>query len=186
MPPSSVRRTVTPIVERTERLIVGRRSIPFVVLAVILALVGVAAVLAVRQYNDSRDAAMNELHSRVVVAAATANAYFAGTVETLTSIAASQPVIEGNRPQMLAYFRRVAPPGNKVFTGGLGWIDATGQSRVSSARARLGRPVDVSDRTYFKSVRRDEARTSARGISAKQTRLRIVVSAVPTRTPRAR
>ena len=171
---------MTPIVERTERLIVSRRSVPFVVLAIILALVGVAAVLAVRQYNDSRDGAMNDLHSRVVVAAATADAYFAGTVETLSSIAAAQPVIDGNDAQMLAYFRRVAPPGSKVFTGGLGWIDATGQSRVSSARARFGEPVDVSDRTYFKRVVATNAPYVSQGLTSKRTRIRIVVVAVPT------
>ena len=180
VPPSSVRPGVTPIVARAKRLIASRRSIPFVVLAVILALVGVAAVLAVRQYDDSRDATMNELHSRVVVAAATANAYFAGTVETLTSIAASQPVIEGNQPQMLAYFRRVAPPGNKLFTGGLGWIDAKGLSRVSSSSAKLVRPVDVSGRTYFREVVRTDKPYISAGLTAKRTRIRIVVAAVPT------
>lgn len=180
VPPAGVRHGVTRLVARAERMIAGRRSIPFVVLAVILALVGVAAVLAVRQYNDNRDATMNELHARVVVAAATANAYFAGTVETLTSIAASQPVIEGNQPQMLAYFRRVAPPGNKVFTAGLGWIDAKGLSRVSSSRATLARPVDVSDRTYFREVVRTDKPYISAGLTAKRTGIRIVVTAVPT------
>jgi serine phosphatase RsbU (regulator of sigma subunit)/anti-sigma regulatory factor (Ser/Thr protein kinase) len=171
---------VISIVARTERLIASRRSIPFVVLAVILALVAVAGVLAVRQYNDSRNAAMNELHSRVVVAAATANAYVAGTVETLTSIGASQAVIDGNEPLMLAYFRRVAPPGNNVFTGGLGWIDAKGQSRVSSSLPNLARPVDVSHRTYFKRVVATNRPYVSAGLISKRSRVRIVVVAVPT------
>jgi serine phosphatase RsbU (regulator of sigma subunit)/anti-sigma regulatory factor (Ser/Thr protein kinase) len=180
VPPSSARPRRTGAVARTERLIASRRSIPFVVLAGILALVGVAAVLAVRQYDHSRNAALNELHSRVVVAAATANAYFAGTVETLTSVAASQAVIDDNEPQMLAYLRRVAPPGNKVFTGGLGWIDAKGQSRVSSSLAKLARPIDVSDRTYFKQVMATNRPYVSAGLTSKRRRTRIVVVAVPT------
>jgi serine phosphatase RsbU (regulator of sigma subunit)/anti-sigma regulatory factor (Ser/Thr protein kinase) len=179
-PPSRVPSGLTRSAVRPERLLVSRRSVPFVVLAVILALVGVAAVLAVRQYDDSRNAAVSELHSRVVVAAATANAYFTGAVETLTAIAASQAVIDRSQPRMLAYFRRVAPPGNKVFTAGLGWIDTQGRSRVSSSLGTLARPVDVSGRTYFKQVVGTNRPYISAGLTAKRTGIRIVVIAVPT------
>lgn len=180
LPPPRVRATVTPLVERTERLIVSRRYIPFVVLAVILALVGVAAVLGVRQYDDNRDVAMAELRSRVSVAAATANAYFAGDVATLTSIAAAQPVLDADEPGMLAYFRRVAPPGNTTFSGGLSWIDARGQSRVSSHLDHIGAPVDTSDRTYFKRVLATDTPYVSKGLTSRRTSFRIVAVAVPT------
>ena len=117
----------------------SRSAIPYVVIAAILALVAVATVLAVRQYDDSRDAAVNELRTKVVIGAATLSAYFSGDLATLSAIASAQPVIEQDQQRMYAYFRRVAPPGNKLFTAGLGWIDAKGQSRVSSALPASGR-----------------------------------------------
>ena len=51
-------------------------TIPLVVLAAVLALVAVAAVLAWRQYDDTRQAALNELRAKVAIGAATLNAYF--------------------------------------------------------------------------------------------------------------
>jgi serine phosphatase RsbU (regulator of sigma subunit)/anti-sigma regulatory factor (Ser/Thr protein kinase) len=180
VPRSRARPSVTQLGERTERLIVSRRDIPFVVLAVILALVGVAAVLAVRQYHDNKDAAVNELRSRVVVAAVTFNAYFAGDLATLSSMAASTPVIEADEKEIHAYLRRVAPPGNATFTGGLGWIDAKGQARASSSLATLARPVDVSDREYFRRVVATNKPYVSAGLVARRTGLRIVVMAVPT------
>jgi serine phosphatase RsbU (regulator of sigma subunit)/anti-sigma regulatory factor (Ser/Thr protein kinase) len=159
---------------------VSRRSIPYVVLAVILALVAVAAVLGVRQYDDSRDVAVNELRAKVVVGAATLSAYFSGDLTTLAAIASSQPVIDADQQRMHAYFRRVAPPGSKLFTGGLAWLDAKGQSRVSSSLPRLGRPVDASSRAYFKTVMATNLPYISAGIVSKRTRLRVVVIAVPT------
>jgi serine phosphatase RsbU (regulator of sigma subunit)/anti-sigma regulatory factor (Ser/Thr protein kinase) len=169
-----------PLAARTRHLILGRRSLPYVVLAVILALVAVATVLGVRQYHQSRDAAVGELRTKVAVAAATLSAYFAGDLATLNAVAASQPVIDGNPQRMQAYLRRVAPPGNRLFTGGLGWVDAKGLSRVSSTLPALNRPVDVSQRMYFKTVMATKQPYVSAGIVAKRTRLRVVVIAVPT------
>jgi serine phosphatase RsbU (regulator of sigma subunit)/anti-sigma regulatory factor (Ser/Thr protein kinase) len=154
--------------------------VPFIVLAVILALVALAAVLAVRQYEDNRDAAVNELRTKVVIGAATLSAYFTGDLATLSSIAASQPVMDGDEQRMHDYFRRIAPPGNKTFTGGLAWIDAKGLSRVSSSLPALGTPVDTSDRVYFKTVKATDAPYISAGIVSKRTKLRVVIIAVPT------
>ena len=158
----------------------SRRAIPFVVLAVILALVGVAAVLGVRQYDDNRDVAVNELRTKVVIGAATLSAYFSGDLATLRTIAASQPVIDGDEQRMHDYFRRIAPPGNRSFSGGLAWIDAKGLSRVSSSLPTLGKPVDTSSRVYFKTVRATDAPYISAGLVSKRTNLRVVVIAVPT------
>jgi anti-sigma regulatory factor (Ser/Thr protein kinase) len=155
------------------------RSIPLVLFVVILALVGVAAVLAVRQYDDNRHAALSELRAKVAIGATTLNAYFGGDIATLTAIAASQPVIEGDEQGMTSYLRRVAPPGSKMFNGGLGWIDAAGQSRVSSLPAQ-SEPVDASGRIYFKTVQRTNAPYVSAGIVSQRTNLRIVAIAVPT------
>jgi anti-sigma regulatory factor (Ser/Thr protein kinase) len=178
--PAASARTEVPLRRRSERLIVSRRAIPYAVIAVILALVGVATVLAVRQYDDSRDVAVNELRTKVVIGAATLTAYFSGDLATLNAIAATQPVVDADPQRMYAYFRRVAPPGNKLFTGGLGWIDTKGQSRVSSTLPRLGPSVDVSNRTYYKTVVARNAPYISAGINAKRTQLRVVVIAVPT------
>ena len=164
----------------TDRLFVSRRSISLAVLLAILALVAVAAVLGVRQYNDSRDAAVTELRAKVEIGAATLSAYFAGDLSTLRSIAVSQPVIEGNEQQMHAYLRRIAPPGSAVFTGGLAWLDARGRSRVSSTLPRIAKPIDVSDRGYFKQVMATNAPYVSAGLTSKRTNLRVVVIAVPT------
>lgn len=179
MPPVGAR-TAVPLAARAERLILGRRSVPYVVLAVILALVAVATVLGVRQYHDSRNAAVNELRAKVLVGAATLSAYFSGDLATLNAIAASQPVINGDQQGMFAYFRRVAPPGNRLFNGGLGWLDAKGESRVSSTLPALGPPVDLSNRAYFKIVMRTRLPYVSAGILAKRTQLRVVAIAVPT------
>jgi serine phosphatase RsbU (regulator of sigma subunit)/anti-sigma regulatory factor (Ser/Thr protein kinase) len=158
----------------------ARRSLPLVVLVVVLLLVGVAAVLGVRQYNDNRNVALNELRTKAAIGATTLNAYFAGDIATLTAIAASQPVVDGDEQRMHTYLRRVAPPGNQTFTGGIAWIDAKGRSRVSSSIPTLGKPVDASDRVYFKTVEATNAPYVSAGIVSKRTNLRVVVIAVPT------
>ena len=80
---------------------------------------------------------MNELRAKAVIGATTLTAYFGGDIATLTAIAASQPVMDGDEQRMTAYLRRIAPPGSTTFNGGMGWIDAKGESRVSSSLADL-------------------------------------------------
>ena len=123
---------------------------------------------------------MNELRSRVVVASVTFSAYFAGDLATLTAIAASTPVIDADETRIHGYLRRVAPPGNATFTGGLGWINAKGRSRASSSLPTLASPVDVSDREYFRRVMTTDKPYVSAGLVARRTGMRIVVMAVPT------
>ncbi len=115
------------------------------------------------------------------IGAATLTAYFAGDLSTLTvdrGVAARHR--RGTSRQMHAYFRRIAPPGSTVFTGGLAWIDAKGRSRVSSSLPRIAKPIDVSDRVYFKQVMATNAPYVSAGLTSKRTNLRVVVIAVPT------
>ncbi len=157
-----------------------RRYVPAVVLAAVLALVAVAGLLAWRQYDNARLVATSEVQARVTLAAGDAEAYFTGDIGTLKAVARSQVVIDSDRVEMLAYFRRVASADAVSFPGGVSWIDAKGISRVTSAQATLARPVDVSDRSYFKAVIATGRPFVSEGIVSRRNGHHVVVIAVPT------
>ena len=160
-----------------------RRQAPLAVLVAVAALVAVSALLAWGQYRDGRDTAVKELRARVVLASTVFNTYFAGQIATLDGIAASPTFRQGDDLRKAAYLRRVAPPGNKLFTGGLQWVDAH-ERRVSSVRSGLGTPIGVADRSYFQSVRTTGKPFVSEGLVGRRIRQRLVVIAVPTHDPR--
>ena len=114
--------------------------------------VGVSALLAWRQYDAEKKKALVELQARVVLASTVFDTYFAGQLGLLNSIAASPAVVAADQPAMRAYFTRLESGKAKPFTGGLGWIDRQGVSRVSSNRRTGAPPLSVADRSYFKAV----------------------------------
>ncbi|MEO9174566.1 MAG: SpoIIE family protein phosphatase, partial [Gaiellales bacterium] len=161
-----------------------RRYVPVLVLVAVLALVAVAGVLAWRQYDDGRQAATNEVRARVALIAVDLQAYFTGDITALKAVARSQAVVDGDRRQMLAYFRRVEAADRKAFPVGISWVDTSGISRVSSTVSHLAAPVDVSDRDYFREAfTRNEPFVSA-GIVSRRTGTHVAVIAVPTHDAR--
>jgi hypothetical protein len=157
-----------------------RRYVSAIVVVAVVALVAVSGVVADHQYRDSKLVAINELRGRVVLASTVFDAYFAGDLATLDALAKSEPVIRGDQGAMLAYFRRVAPPGNTTFTGGVAWINAKGISRVSSTYPRLVRPINVTDRSYYRRAIATNAPFISEGLVSRRTRNRVIVLAVPT------
>ena len=145
-----------------------------------LALVGVAGALARQQYDDARRSAVDNARARVILASAMIDSYFGGQIATLSAIAQSPPVLSGDTGAMRAYFRRVEPARGGPFTGGLGWADRQGVFRASSTTLPE-RGLNVSDRSYFKSVTTTGSPFVSEGLASRHTRRRVIVMAVPTR-----
>src|SRR5262249_49776026 len=139
-----------------------------------------AALLAVQQYQDARDAALRAVRNRTVLASSVFDVYFAGQVAQLNAIADAPAVVAQDQPAMTAYFKRVVASNPQPFTGGLGWVDRQGVSRVSSNAAPPGQePVSVADRAYFQQAVAGKPFVSE-GITARRSNQHIVVIAVPT------
>jgi len=155
---------------------------PSLLLAVLLAgllLVGAAGGLAWHQYDEARRTAVNNARARVILASAIVDTYFSGELAALESIARSATVQSGDRVAMREYFKRVQPSVGGPFAGGLGWIDSRGLAQASSG-PQSGTPLDLSDRTYFKTVMATGAPFVSEGIASRRTHRRILVMAVPT------
>src|SRR5262249_14308611 len=133
---------------------VFRRRLAITAVLAVAALVAVSAGLALRQYRHAQRTDVNELRSRVTVAAAVVDAAFAGDRSTLDAIAAAPAFVRTDRPAMGAYLRRFAAIRGQPFNGGLGWADARGRIVVSSRRRVGGLSTSVADRSYFGRVMR--------------------------------
>ncbi len=161
-----------------------RRTLTISAVLSIVVIAGVSSLLAVRQYQHAQQSAATDLQARVVIAAAVVDASFAGQISTLNSIADAPAVVGTSEKQMLAYFRRVersAPP----FNGGLGWIDKTGELRVSSS-AGLAAPINLSSRVYFKRVLATGAPYVSAGLIGARNGQEVIVTAVATRDSNGR
>ena len=84
-----------------------------------------------------------------------------GGIATLQATAASPVVAERHTAEMGAYFRRVHASAGKLFTGGIGWIDANGNVRASSLKSHR-RPSTSATATTSSGSSRPGSRTSAR------------------------
>ena len=157
-----------------------RRRLLFGALLAGLALVGVAGGLAWHQYDDARRIAVNDARARVILAGTIIDTYFSGELATLASIAQSASCRRVTPPRCAptssAFSRRRA----SAFTGGLGWIDRNGIWRVSGDASPTV-PLDLSDRSYVKTVMATGAPFVSEGIAARRTGRQIIVLAVPTR-----
>ena len=150
-----------------------------------LVLVCVAGALAWRQYDDARVSAVNDARTRVTLAGAMIDTYFGGELTTLSSIAQSPSVRAGDEAAMRAYFLRVEPPAGGPFDGGVGWIDHAGRVRVSTNQLVNG-GIDVSARSYFKTVMATGAPSVSEGLTTHATHRKAIVMAVPTRDAQGR
>ena len=158
-----------------------RRRFGVVAVAAIVLLVVLGAVLAWRQYDDSKQKALNDMHARVVLAATVFDTYFAGQLGTLSAIADSPSVVRTDTDQMATYFAALQSSSKQeLFTGGLGWIDRSGTSRVSGSNPR-GTRLRVTDRSFFKAVITTGKPFISEGLTSRVGGLRVVVMAVPTR-----
>ncbi len=148
----------------------------------VLMVVAVAAFLAWQQYDDTRTTALNTMHVRANLAGTLLDTYFAGQIAALQAMAAGPAVMNLDEPAMLAYFKRVEPPNGPAFTGGIGWIDLTGASRVSSTPGTVaGSGVNLADRAYFKAVVGTEKPFVSEGLTTRRSGEHAIVMAVPTR-----
>lgn len=151
--------------------------------AVVLAIVVVAAVAvgsAVRQYHQAQHAALNDLRSRSVVAAAVVDAAFAGDISTLSAAAAAPAVVNLDLPNMSAYFHRLEAANGALFNGGMGWADRTGAVRVSTNTAPVSATLSISNRTYFKQALATGKPYVSAGLIGRSLAQPVVVVAVPT------
>lgn len=164
-----------------------RRRLGAGALVVLTLVVGVSTVLSWRQYDQEKQKALKEMQARVVLASTVFDTYFAGRLAILNSIAASPAVVEADEPAMRAYFARLEDGKAKSFTGGIGWIDRQGFSRISSNR-RPGVPAPtVADRSYFKAVVSTGAPFISEGLVTRSSaKRRVVIMAVPARDERGR
>jgi serine phosphatase RsbU (regulator of sigma subunit)/anti-sigma regulatory factor (Ser/Thr protein kinase) len=159
-----------------------RRWALIAALAAVLALAGIASALAWHQYSDARQRALGDLRAKVELTSGLLGEYFNGELGTLSSIAKAPVVVDRHQSGMLTYFHHVQPSGGKLFPGGLGWIDRSGISRVTSSEKAARAGTDVSDRTYFQTVMRTGRPYVSGGLRARpDPRKRIVIMAVPTR-----
>jgi serine phosphatase RsbU (regulator of sigma subunit)/anti-sigma regulatory factor (Ser/Thr protein kinase) len=155
------------------RLVVGA-------LLAVIVLTGLAIVFAWRQYSDARRDALASMQSRAILAASVLDAYFAGQLSTLSSIAQAPAVVETDIPAMTAYFRRVQPPKGTLFPAGLGWIDRKGFQRATSTPSG---PVglNLAERSYFKNAIRTGKPFVSEAVVARLSGRRLLVMSVPTR-----
>jgi serine phosphatase RsbU (regulator of sigma subunit)/anti-sigma regulatory factor (Ser/Thr protein kinase) len=146
----------------------------------VLTLVAPATVMAWRQYDDAKRHALSELGARVALASTVFDVYFDGQLAVLRSIAKSPTVASGDVGAMTAYFRRVQPPGGKLFPAGLGWIDLRGRVRASTLPGGRGQGLSVSRRDYFGKTVSTRRPFISGGLVARITHRRLIVLAVPT------
>src|SRR5262245_52485582 len=118
------------------------------------------------------------MQARVVAVSAIVDTYFQGQVGTLDAIAQARAVVDQRVPALDAFLERLAPPRNRTFSGGIGWVDRSGTVRASSKAGR--RPVDVSDRLYFRRVLATGSPYVSAGLVGRQNRQPVVVVALPT------
>ena len=158
-----------------------RRRLGAGALVILTVVVGVSALLAWRQYDAEKKKDLVEMKARVVLASTVFNTYFAGQLGLLSSIAASPSVVSADQVAMRTYFKRLESAKAKPFTGGLGWIDRQGVSRVASNRRTGAAPLSVADRSYFKAVVATGDPFVSEGLVTRTANRRVVIMAVPTR-----
>ncbi len=84
---------------------------------------------------------------------------------------------------MSEYFRRVETGGGSIFTGGVGWLNRSGDVIASSTK---GPPANLSDRLYFRRVMATGRAYVSAGLVGRRLAQPIIVVAVPTRNAAGR
>ena len=159
-----------------------RRSGPVAALIAVLVLAGLAAGLAWRQYDDTRQRSLEDLQAKITLANAVFRTSFDGDIRVLQSIAQAPVVLAREQQGMADYFHRVQPRGGQPFSAGLFWADRRGVVRVSSNQPRPIASTGVADRSYFRQALATGKPFVSEGLVARSASgTRIVTIAVPTR-----
>ena len=138
----------------------------------------VSAALAWRQYRDDQHRAVSDLNARVVLVGA------AGELVSRRRRLDSRRDVGGAvgvRIEAGADIRLLQAglgSGGTIFTGGIGWVDRSGEVVASSSG---GAGVGVADRVYFKPVTATRKPYISAGLIGRKLRQPIIVVAVPTR-----
>ena len=147
-------------------------------------LVVLGTFFAWRQYDDAKDKALDDMRARVVLASTVFDTYFAGQIATLEL---DRQLRRPSSTRTRRGWRRTSsdvqkhePGAQPTFTGGLGWIDRDGNSRVSD-RFPKGSGSNVADRAYFKAVMATGKPYISEGLVTRVGQRRVVIMAVPTR-----
>ena len=163
------------------RMSTFRRRFAASALAATVLLVALGAFFAWRQYDDAKQKSLNEMRARVVLASTVFDTYFDGRLATLNSIAQAPSVVRSDTTAMARYFSRLQQSdAQPLFSGGLGWIDRDGISRVSD-RDPNGSGLSVADRAYFTTVMSTGKPYISEGLVTRSDAKRVVIMAVPTR-----
>jgi serine phosphatase RsbU (regulator of sigma subunit) len=157
-----------------------RNRVALGALVALLVLGAVAGLLAWRQYEDAQRNARNGLRARAFLATAVLDTYFQGQLAALQAMASSPVVVDEDEAGMAAYFKRVQAGNATGLSGGVGWVDARGVSRVSSTTGTTEPGTRVADRSYFKAVMATGKPFVSEGITTRRSQERVVVLAVPT------
>ncbi len=155
----------------------GRRLALAISLVAVLA-VAVGILLAVESYRHAQHRIEAE-SGKLAEDTATEAATLAGIrIEYLRGIAASKPVVEGNRAAMRPFFEAML--GRHVVLDDIGWVRADGKEAVTLSRppAASGR-IDLSDRVYVRRVRQTQEPYVSDVVISKQSGRPVVVIAVP-------
>jgi anti-sigma regulatory factor (Ser/Thr protein kinase) len=160
-----------------------RRLIAVAALAVV-ALAAVSGFLAWRQYRDNQHRAVTDLNARVVLVGGIIDTGVAGGISTLQAVADAPSVRAADTALMSRYFKRVKAGGGKLFTGGIGWIDAAGDVGASSSTSTSR--GNVADRQYFRQVMATHQPYVSIGLIGRNNGQPLVVVAVPTFDPQGK
>ena len=163
-----------------------RRHLATGSLLAVLVLVVVAGGLAWEQYTDARESALAGQRARSLLAGSVIETSLRGELSTLQSIAGAPSVVTRDVPAMRRYLARLQTTHELAFSGGLGWIDARGRTRVATVGDATGRALDVSDRGYFRRVMASGEAYVSESITSRLIHKRIVVMAAPTRDAQGR
>jgi serine phosphatase RsbU (regulator of sigma subunit) len=159
----------------------SHRWLPRLALVALLLFAGVGGALAWRQYQDARRSDLRDARAKALVAATVFDTAFLGDISTLQSVALAPAVVESREAAMIPYFKRIQRANARLFTGGLSWIDRTGEVRVSTNGLKRGPARNVSDRRYFTTVMRTGRPYVSAGLTGRVTHRHVIVIAVPTR-----
>ena len=146
-----------------------------------LLLVAVAGGLAWGQYQvgAAHGARATSAPARSL-AGSVIDTYFRGELAALRAIAGAPAVVDRDPPAMSVL--RAAPGGDdRAFNGGLGWLDASGFARVSTAPGAVARAPRPLRPFVFPERHRHRQAVRERGRREPLDGARVIVMAVPTR-----
>ncbi len=158
----------------------GRRLVAVAVLLALL-LAGLSGTLAIRRYDGHRARTREQALTFTRAAAAEIDRFFADRVLLLETLALSPAAQQGEFATLHTYFGQVRDAGmglTEVF-----FAVPDGRVVASSASDNSAAPVNLADRTYFRTVLATSKPAISDPVTGRVSGRRIVVVAVPVRDP---